>query len=107
MYHIIINYGINATSNIELYHDTQILTEKLITYMENNCKEFIFTDFYEKTFVDNFKLLIKDENKFKHFLNDINFNLDEFLTISVYICPHCFTTNLIKFIKTHYLKKEI
>lgn len=38
------------------------------------------------------------------FLKDISFTLDEFLNIAVYICPHCFTSNLIKFIKTNYLK---
>lgn len=75
--------------------------------MEKNCKEFVFTDFYDKAFIDNFKILIKDENKFKKFLTDISFDLDEFLHIGVYVCPHCFTTNLIKFIKTHYLNHEL
>lgn len=104
---IIINYGINASENIELYHDTQILTEKLINYMENHCKDFKFINFYEKQFIDNFKSLIKDENKFKKFLNEINFDLNEFFNISVYVCPHCFTTNLIKFIKLHYITKKL
>lgn len=73
--------------------------------MEDNYKNFEFVDFYDKSFVNNFKALIKDEVKFKAFLKDISFTLDEFLHIIVYICPHCFTTNLIKHIKSTYLGK--
>jgi hypothetical protein len=54
--------------------------------------------------VDNFKKLVKDEENFKKFLNDISFTLDEFLNIAVYVCPHCFTSNLIKFIRSNYTK---
>jgi hypothetical protein len=90
---------------LELYHDTQVLSEKLIDYLEEHCKGYEFTDFYAKQFTDNFKALIKNEEKFKAFLNDISFTLDEFLHIIVYICPHCFTANLIKYIKAHYIGK--
>lgn len=96
---------LQQVNGLEVYHDTQILSEKLVDYLEENCKHYEFVDFYDKAFVDNFKALIKDEVKFKAFLKDISFTLDEFLHIIVYICPHCFTTNLIKFIKTHYIGK--
>ena len=90
---------------MEVYHDSLILSEKLIDYFEENCKGYTFVDFYDKPFMDNFKNLVKDETKFVAFLNDISFTLDEFLHIAVYICPHCFTSNLIKFIRTHYVGK--
>jgi hypothetical protein len=64
-----------------------------------------FNDFYDKQFVDNFKKLVKDEENFKKFLKDISFTLDEFINIAVYICPHCFTSNLVKYIKTNYIGK--
>lgn len=74
-------------------------------YLEENCKNYEFVDFYDKGFTDNFKNLVKDKEKFKAFLKDISFTLDEFLHIAVYVCPHCFTTNLIKFIKNNYIGK--
>lgn len=55
--------------------------------------------------MDNFKALVKNQDKFKAFLTDISFTLDEFLHTAVYVCPHCFTTNLIKFIKNNYVGK--
>lgn len=88
-----------------MYHDIQLLSEKLIDYLEELHKGYQFVDFFEKNFIDYFKELIKDEIKFKIFLKDISFTLDEFLHIVVYICPHCFTTNIIKFVKTHYVGK--
>lgn len=97
--------GITASKGLELYHDTQVLCEKLIDYLEENVKDYEFTDFFDKQFVDNFKALIKNEDKFNGFLNEISFTIDEFLHTAVYICPHCFTSNIIKFIKLHYLGK--
>lgn len=88
-----------------MYHDTQLLSEKLIDYLEETHKDYQFVDFFEKNFTEYFKELIKNEEQFKAFLKDISFTLDEFLHTIVYICPHCFTTNLIKFIKTHYVGK--
>ena len=35
--------------------------------MEKNYKNFKFNDFYDKPFIDNFKALVKDENKFHNF----------------------------------------
>jgi hypothetical protein len=90
---------------LEVYYDSLILSEKLIDYLEDTCKGFKFVDFYDKAFMDNFKALVKDEDRFIAFLNDISFTLDDFLHIAVYVCPHCFTSNLIKFIKTHYIGK--
>jgi len=92
-------------SGLEIYYDSQILSEKLIDYLEDNYKNFEFKDFYDPVFVKYFKQLIKDKNKFEVFLKDISFTLDEFLHTIVYICPHCFTTNLIKYLKTNYLGK--
>ena len=93
-------------SGLEIYYDSQILSEKLIDYLEDNYKNFEFNDFYDPVFVQYFKQLIKDKNKFNEFLKDISFTLEEFLQTIVYICPHCFTTNLIKYIKVHYLGKK-
>jgi type I site-specific restriction-modification system R (restriction) subunit len=97
--------GANASENLEMYYDTQILSEKLIDYFEENYKNYTFVDFYDKAFVDNFKTLVKDQEKFKAFLKEISFTFDEFINIAVYICPHCFTTNLIKFLKKNYIGK--
>ena len=95
--------GINASKQLDLYYDAQILSEKLIDYLQDNYKDFQFVDFYDKSFCDKFKALVKDPDKFKLFLQDICFTLDQFLNIAVYVCPHCFTSNLIKFIKTNYI----
>lgn len=102
-----ISQELQQVNGLEIYHDTQILSEKLIDYLEETCKHYEFVDFYEKSFTDNFKALVKDEERFKSFLKDISFTLDEFIHTAVYICPHCFTTNLIKFIKAHYINKRV
>lgn len=93
-------------NGLELYHDTQVLSEKLVDYFEEHVRGYQFNDFYDKQFIDNFKKLVKDEEHFMAFLKDISFTLDEFLNIAVYVCPHCFTSNLIKYIKTNYLKSN-
>ena len=49
--------------------------------MEKHYKNFKFNDFYDKPFIDNFKALVKDENKFHAFLEYSSFSLDEFLHI--------------------------
>lgn len=92
-------------SGLEIYYDSQILSEKLIDYLEDNYKNFEFKDFYDPVFVKYFKQLIKDKERFNEFLKDISFTLDEFFHTIVYICPHCFTTNLINFVKNTYLEK--
>lgn len=76
----------------------------MVDYLEDYHKDYEFSDFYDDKFIKYFKELIKNETEFIKFLNDISFTIDEFLNIIVYICPHCFTTNLIKFIRTHYIK---
>jgi hypothetical protein len=53
--------------------------------------------------MDLFKALVKDEEDFKKFLEIIGLDIDEFIHIAVYIAPQCFTSNLIKFLKQHYL----
>jgi hypothetical protein len=73
--------------------------------LESHYPNYKFDSFYDKFFINHFKALVKDESKFIPFLKDISFTLDEFLNTAVYVCPHCFTSNLIKFIKTNYLGK--
>ena len=90
-----------------MYYDTQILLEKLVTYVEAKYPDIKINDLYEKEFVDAFKALVKDETEFLNFLNDISFTLTEFVEISVHVVPHCFTSNLVKFIKKQYVKKGI
>jgi hypothetical protein len=90
-----------------LYYDTQILLEKLVTYIEAKNPNIKINDLYEKEFTEEFKALVKNEEEFLKFLNDINFSLTEFIEISVHVVPHCFTSNLVKFIKKQYVKKGI
>lgn len=96
--------GISCSKGLEIYYDTQILSEKLVDYFEDTYKNFEFIDFFDPVFVKYFKQLIKDPDKFNKFLKDISFTNEEFFQTIIYVCPHCFTTNLIKYVREHYTK---
>lgn len=99
-------YAINGHSSNHTFSircDAQVLAAQLIKYFELTSKNFKFESFYEKKFMDLFKALVKDEEDFKKFLEIIGLDIDDFIHIAVYIAPQCFTSNLIKFLKQHYL----
>ena len=67
----------------------------------------LYLDDKYKEFVENFKLLVKDEEEFKRFLEMISLTLDDFLHLGVYVCPNAFTSTLIKYIQTNYLNIKV
>lgn len=83
--------------------DVQRLTKQLIFYFYATIKNFNFVDLYDKEFVEAFKMLVKDEDEFKSFLDMTGFTIDDYIHLGVYICPNAFTSTLIKFIQTKYL----
>lgn len=87
--------------------DVQRLTKQLIYYFTIVIKNFTYIDLYDKEFVENFKLLVKDEEEFKRFLEMISLTLDDFLHLGVYVCPNAFTSTLIKYIQTNYLNIKV
>ena len=100
---IVIRFGRSSSESYILAADVKKLSKQLILYFTDTCKNFKFTQFYDKSFMDLFKALIKNEEEFKKFLDMICLDLEEFLKLSTYICPLCFTSNLIKFIQETYL----
>lgn len=97
-------------SNSKFYmisSDVQCLTKQLIFYFNTIIKNFIFVDLYDKTFIESFKVLVKDKEEFQRFLNMTQITVDDFLHLGVYICPNAFTSTLIKFIQTNYLNIKI
>ena len=100
---IVIKYGRSSSESYVLTTDVKKLGKQLIIYFKETCKNFEFTQFYEKSFMDLFKSLIKNEDEMHKFLQMIGLDMDEFLRLSIYICPTCFTSNLIKFIQEKYL----
>ena len=87
--------------------DVQRLTKQLIYYFTIVIKNFTYIDLYDKEFVENFKLLVKDEEEFKRFLEMISLTLDDFLHLGVYVCPNAFTSTLIKYIQINYLNIKV
>jgi hypothetical protein len=101
-------YAINGNSsnkNFVMACDVKVLSAQLIKYFELTNKNFIFESFYDKKFMDLFKALIKDEDEFRKFLDMTGIEIDDFIHISVYIAPQCFTSNLIKYLKQHYISQ--
>ena len=91
--------SLNLNVNINEYFDLtcytgkhQRLTKQLIYYFTIVIKNFTYIDLYDKEFVENFKLLVKDEEEFKRFLEMISLTLDDFLHLGVYVCPNAFTS---------------
>lgn len=103
----ILTYAINgksADNSYSLSCDMKVLSKQLIRYFELTCKGYKFETYYDKKFIDLFKSLVKTPDEFERFLDMIHLDVKEFINISIYIAPHCFTSNLIKFLKENYLK---
>lgn len=96
--------GISANSSFAMSYDTKILSGQLLRYFELTCKNFEFTSFYDKKFMDAFKSLIKNPDEFERFLDMIHLDIEDFIHIAVHIVPLCFTSNLVKYIKENYIK---
>lgn len=90
-----------------LWTDVKKLSKQLDIYFKETCRNFEFTQFYDKSFMDLFKALVKNEDEMKRFLQMTCLEMDEFLKLSTYICPLCFTSNLIKFIQENYLHIKV
>lgn len=87
--------------------DLDKLAKQIIFYFYCIIKNFKFVDFYDKEFVDAYKLLIKDKEEFERFLGYTKLSMEEFIQLSIYVCQNAFTSNLIKFIQTNYLGIEV
>lgn len=101
-------YSINGISSNQGYSmrcDVRVLSAQLVKYFELTNKNFKFESFYEKKIMDLFKALVKDENEFHKFLEMTGLDIEDFIHIAIYIVPQCFTSNLIKFLRQHYLNK--
>lgn len=99
--------GSNASHLLELNEDIRDLTTKMVIFLLENYPDINYEDFYDKKVLTILKNIIKDEQKFKVFLKSINYTLNDFLNIGVYVCPQVFTTNIIKFIRITYLELEV
>jgi hypothetical protein len=98
--------GSNITSISELHQDVLTVAKQLMDFFDNNVKNYEFVAFDDKQFCEAFKAMIKDKEFSSKFLNIIKISPEEFFSISTYICPTCFTTNLIKYIRTKILKNK-
>lgn len=76
------------------------MAERTLDYFKNHYKKVKIENFYDKQFVDRMKIIIKNQAKFEKFLQYINMDLREFITIGVYVFPQCFSSSIIKLLKT-------
>lgn len=95
--------GMNAVDVMLLTQDAKSLSKSLRWYLHKHNNNIKFNTFYDKVFLDNMKSIIKDPERFHSFLNEIEYSLDDFLHIAVYVCPQVFTTSINKFIQSNYL----
>ena len=70
-----------------LLTDVKKLSKQLNIYFKETSKGFEFTQFYDKSFMDLFKALVKNEEELKKFLEMTCLEIDEFIKLSAYICP--------------------
>ncbi len=73
--------GSNATKNMELSIDLEILTEIILNYIKKTDPDYKFTDFYDEKFTESFKELIKNQEEFKKILIEQKMTIEEFIKI--------------------------
>lgn len=95
----------NSPRSFELRQDVRALTDRLISFFEEYYPNIQFKDFYEKSFLDMMKYIIKNQELFRHFLEYVNYKNDvkDYLNVAVYIHPQVFTSAVNRFIREHYL----
>lgn len=73
--------GSNAAKNMELSVDLEILTELIVQYIRKNNPDYEFTNFYDETFTESFKSLIKDQETFTKLLDEQKMSVEDFVKI--------------------------
>ena len=103
-----LNFGpsLSANSYYAIAVDVKNLAMQLIIYLNTVYKNFTFTNFVDKEFLEIMKDLIKSEADFNQFLDLVGLDIQTFIRLMVYIAPQMFTSNLVKFIQKTYLKIE-
>ena len=103
-----LNFGslLSANSYYAIAVDVKNLAMQLIIYLNTVYKNFTFTNFTDKEFLEIMKNLIKSETDFNQFLDLVGLDIQTFIRLIVYIAPQMFTSNLVKFIQKTYLKIE-
>lgn len=91
---------------MELAVDLENLVQILVDHLQEINPKFEFTSFYSDDFINGFRDLVKDQDRFTTLLTVEKITVEEFIKIGVYLAPHCFTTHLIKFIRRTYLNLD-
>lgn len=73
--------GSNAAKNMELSLDLEILTEIIVNFIKKTNPDYKFIDFYDETFVESFKSLIKDKEEFPKILKENKMTAEDFIKI--------------------------
>lgn len=99
--------GINAAQTLCQDQDNKNLEKQIKEYLKLNYNNIKYIDFYDKKFLEIMKNIIKQPDKFLDLLDYTGYDLKDFITSAVYICPSVFTPAIIKFIKENYLKNDL
>lgn len=99
------NFNSSNTMNfVFLDQDAKVALTQLIIYLEKTYKNFTFTSIEDKKFHSLVKTFIKNSNEFNQFIRLIDVDFSYYIKLISFVIPEVFTHNLIKQIRTLYLK---